>query len=184
MKCLSTFNSMYTNTNYTNLFSIRSKAFCYHNQKKKDTQKLYNSFLSLLHFEAVVPWWKCVENGTWKGLCYAQHVHFFRLCIPVEIFWVYNIWNITSKFEVLASQDNNPLKRRRLDDSPSKNVDICCHCNKKCTKKSEAVQCDLCYSWLHASCEGLNKEQYKLLTHLYCISLFIRQQTSYCNLCL
>ena len=69
----------------------------------------------------------------------------------------------------MASQDNNLLKRRRLDDSPddiSKNVDVCHHCNKKCTKKSEAVQCDLCYSWLHASCEGLSKEQYKLLTQL------------------
>ena len=69
----------------------------------------------------------------------------------------------------MASLDNNPQKRKRPDDSPdelSKNVDICCHCNKKCTKGSEAVQCDLCYSWLHASCEGLSKEQYKLLTQL------------------
>ena len=69
----------------------------------------------------------------------------------------------------MASLDNNPQKRRRPDDSPDeicKNVDVCRHCNKKCTKKSEAVQCDLCYSWLHASCEGLTKEQYKLLTQL------------------
>ena len=66
----------------------------------------------------------------------------------------------------MASLDNNPQKRKRPDDSPeelSKNVDICCHCNKKSTKRSEAVQCDLCYSWLH---EGPSKEQYKLLTQL------------------
>jgi len=44
----------------------------------------------------------------------------------------------------MASLENNPMKRKRPDDSPdelSKNVDICRHCNKKCTKKSEAVQC-------------------------------------------
>jgi len=61
------------------------------------------------------------------------------------------------------------MKRRQPDDSPddvSKNVDIFRHCNKKCMKKSEAVQCNFCYSWLHASCEGLGKEQYKLLTQL------------------
>ena len=71
--------------------------------------------------------------------------------------------------EAMASLDNNPSKRKRPDDSPedlSKSVDVCRHCNKKCAKRSEAVQCDLCYSWLHASCEGLNKDQYKLLTQL------------------
>ena len=47
MKCLSTFNSMYTDTNYTNLFSIRSKAFCYHNQKKKKTRKSCITLFSL-----------------------------------------------------------------------------------------------------------------------------------------
>ena len=26
---------------------------------------------------------------------------------------------------------------------------------------SEATQCDMCYSWVHATCEGLKKEQYK-----------------------
>ena len=69
----------------------------------------------------------------------------------------------------MALLDNNTSKRKRPDDSPedlSKSVDVCRHCNKKCTKRSEAVQCDLCYSWLHASCEGLNKDQYKLLTQL------------------
>ena len=50
MRCLSTFNSIYTDVNYTNLFSIRSKAFVII-IKKKDKLKLYDSFLSLLHFK-------------------------------------------------------------------------------------------------------------------------------------
>jgi len=42
-------------------------------------------------------------------------------------------------------------------------VNVCGHCNK-CMPKSEAIQCDLCQSWVHASCEGINKETYKFLT--------------------
>ena len=171
MRCLSTFNSIYTDVNYTNLFSIRSKAFVIIIKKKRQAKVvwLFSLFTSLQEKQAVVMWWKVCGERYLKRFVVRSTRSFFRLCIPVEIFWVCNIWNITSKFEVMASQDNNPLKRRRLDDSPdelSKNADICRHCNKKCTKKSEAVQCDLCYSWLHASCEGLNKEQYKLLTQL------------------
>ena len=63
-------------------------------------------------------------------------------------------------------------KRMRPNDTPpdprilqeSKKVNVCGHCNKKCTLRSEAIQCDLCQSWVHASCEGISKENYKLLT--------------------
>ena len=59
------------------------------------------------------------------------------------------------------------LKRRCEDDSSPPKVltmpgDICKHCNKKCTlkgKNSEAVQCDVCFVWVHASCEGFTKDQ-------------------------
>ena len=47
--------------------------------------------------------------------------------------------------------------------------DICKHCNKKCTvkgKNSEAIQCDICYVWVHASCEGFSREQYKSFSDL------------------
>ena len=53
--------------------------------------------------------------------------------------------------------------------SQSKTTDICGHCNKKCTAKgpqSEAIQCDMCHSWVHAASEGLKKEQYKQITQL------------------
>ena len=131
---------------------------------------LFSLSTSLREKQAVVLWWKvCGERYLKRFVLRSTCSFFFHSCIPVEIFWVCNIWNTTSKPEVMASQDNNPLKRKQPDDSPdelSKNVDICRHCNKKCTKKSEAVQCDLCYLWLHTSCEGLNKEQCKLLTQL------------------
>ena len=69
----------------------------------------------------------------------------------------------------MTSFEKHPPKRKRQDDSPEelcKNIDVCHHCSKKCSKKNEAIQCDLCYAWLHASCEGLSKDKYKLLTRL------------------
>ena len=45
--------------------------------------------------------------------------------------------------------------------------DICNHhCNKECTKKSEceAIQCDICFVWAHASCEDSTKDQFKLFS--------------------
>jgi len=65
-------------------------------------------------------------------------------------------------------------KRIRPNDTPpdthilqqSEEVDVCGHCNKNCTIRSEAIQYDLCQSWVHASCEGISKENYKLLTKL------------------
>ena len=65
-------------------------------------------------------------------------------------------------------------KRKREDDSSPPKVltmpgDICKHCNKKCTlkgKSSEAVQCDVCFVWVHASCEGFTKDQYKAFSDL------------------
>ena len=56
------------------------------------------------------------------------------------------------------------------DDSPDKlsrllgrDVDMCGHCNKKCTVKNKAIQCNLCSTWVHASCEKLTHEQYNVL---------------------
>ena len=45
----------------------------------------------------------------------------------------------------------------------------CGHCGKACTAKgklSEAIQCDLCYVWVHAHCEGITKEHYKSLSYI------------------
>jgi len=58
------------------------------------------------------------------------------------------------------------------NDSPdilSKTVDVCGHCAKKCGGEgplNEAIQCDLCSTWVHASCEGISSDDYKLLTNL------------------
>ena len=48
----------------------------------------------------------------------------------------------------------------------SKDVDLCGHCHKKCSPSSEALQCDLCSTWVHATCEGLTKKQYGLINQL------------------
>ena len=63
-----------------------------------------------------------------------------------------------------------PKRRRKEDSSPPKSLgDICKHYNKKCTmkgKNSEAIQCDVCFIWVHASCEGFSKENYKVFSDL------------------
>ena len=63
----------------------------------------------------------------------------------------------------------NPNKRKKDDSSPdllSKPVDIRNHCKKKCTSRSEAIQCDFCSAWVHAACEGLSKDDYSSLNQL------------------
>ena len=69
-------------------------------------------------------------------------------------------------------------KRRRIGDSASPNAvqrkascsnlpgDICGHCDKECTPNGEAIQCDLCYVWVHAECEGVTNEQYEKLNSI------------------
>ena len=66
------------------------------------------------------------------------------------------------------------VKRKTPNDTPpdtrilqqSKKVNVCGHCSKNCTLRSEAILCDLCQSWVHASYEALDTEDYKMLTWL------------------
>jgi len=47
--------------------------------------------------------------------------------------------------------------------------ETCGHFMKRCSSKgksSDAIQCEICYRWVHASCEGINKEKYKLLNQV------------------
>jgi len=57
-------------------------------------------------------------------------------------------------------------------------TDICGHCGKKCLIL-EAIQCDLCMSWVHVSCEGLKRDHYKLLSQL---AYSVPNITYYCKL--
>jgi len=41
--------------------------------------------------------------------------------------------------------------------------ETCKHCNKLCSKKGTSLQCEVCYSWVHASCEGVSNNNYKRL---------------------
>ena len=68
---------------------------------------------------------------------------------------------------------SNRGKRKKPDDSPdqtdmvlSRAMDLCGKCNKKCTSKSESIQCDLCGLLVHASCEDISKDQYKAIKSL------------------
>ena len=58
--------------------------------------------------------------------------------------------------------DESPDK---LSHMLSKSVDMCGHCSRKCTIKNKPIQCDcdLCSTWVHASCEKLKDEQYTIL---------------------
>jgi len=78
----------------------------------------------------------------------------------------------------LASTEQTPITRHTVkrkkpnDDSPDilhKPVDTCGHCGRICSGEgqlNEAIQCDLCASWVHASCEDVSSDDYKLLTNL------------------
>ena len=70
-------------------------------------------------------------------------------------------------------------KRHRIGDSASLSAvqrkascsklpdHVCGHCDKECTPNGEAIQCDLCYVWVYAECEGVTNEQYENLTLLH-----------------
>ena len=44
--------------------------------------------------------------------------------------------------------------------------EICKHYNKLCFKKGTSFQCEVCYRWVHASCEGVSNDNYKLFNKL------------------
>ena len=53
--------------------------------------------------------------------------------------------------------------------------DICKHYNKNCEtgQGSMAIQCEICYSWVHVTCDGLSMAEY---------DLFLKLSTSVINL--
>ena len=75
----------------------------------------------------------------------------------------------------MAETRTGSQKRRKpgVDESPdksyyilSKSLDVRGKCNKKCTSKGEAIQCNLCCVWVHAVCEGITRDQYKAIKSL------------------
>ena len=60
--------------------------------------------------------------------------------------------------------------------------DTCKHCNKKCTETGEgstAIQCEMCYSWVHATCDELSMKEYDPFNKL---STFVSNVAYCCNL--
>ena len=66
-----------------------------------------------------------------------------------------------------ASQDTSPSESQsKLVKLPG---DTCSYCMKRCTSKgksSDAIQCEICYRWVHGSCEGIPKEKYNLFNQV------------------
>ena len=82
----------------------------------------------------------------------------------------------------------NPSGQKRkkpgIEESPdksyyilSKSLDTCGKCNKKCTSRGDAIQCDLCGMWVHAVCEGISHEKYKAIK-----SLALENVVYYCQI--
>ena len=82
----------------------------------------------------------------------------------------------------------NPSGQKRkkpgIEESPdksyyilSKSLDTCGKCNKKCTSRGDAIQCDLCGIWVHAVCEGISHEKYKAIK-----SLALENVVYYCQI--
>ena len=77
----------------------------------------------------------------------------------------------------ITETDATSSKRPRASDSTSPDTrgsliqdlpgNKCSHCIKPCTRKSEALQCDLCAAWVHAHCEGVTSELYKSLNLVF-----------------
>ena len=87
----------------------------------------------------------------------------------------------------MAENNASGHKRRKpgSDDSPdksyyvlNKSLDVCGKCNKKCSSKAEAIQCDMCCMWVHATCDNVTKEQYKAIKSLSPL----RNSMYYCNI--
>ena len=56
-----------------------------------------------------------------------------------------------------------------VQDSVTVDKEICGHCNYKCEdtgKGDDGLLCDYCGYWVHASCEGMSKESYKMFVKL------------------
>ena len=75
----------------------------------------------------------------------------------------------------MAETSTGSQERRKsgVDESQDKSyyalrtpLGICGKCNKRCTLKGEAIQCDLCCVWVHAVCEGITWDQYKAIKSL------------------
>ena len=54
-------------------------------------------------------------------------------------------------------------------DPDDRNKEICGHCNSRCVsrgKGSDGLLCDCCGQWVHASCEGMTLEDYRMFVVL------------------
>lgn len=54
-------------------------------------------------------------------------------------------------------------------DTVARDIEICGHCKTRCTDKgkgSDGLLCDHCQCWVHAKCEGMSVDSYKMFSQL------------------
>ena len=120
----------------------------------------------------MVPWQ--IYDGTTEG---KELISLYQFLLSVLLILVLIIiWNYTGVMS--TPSEDVATKRRRIEDSASPSAvqrkascsklpgDVCGHCDKECTPDGEAIQCDLCYVWVHAECEGVTNEQYEKLNSI------------------
>ena len=119
-----------------------------------------STFRLLRHQEAVVPWHPLTVpiKASVKLSCTQLFVAVFHYsATQLERHGYETV--ITA-----ASQDTSPTESQsKLVKLPG---DTCSHCMKRCMSKgksSDAIQCE---RWVHASCEGIPKEKYKLFNQV------------------
>ena len=87
----------------------------------------------------------------------------------------------------ITSSASSQVKCHKPDseDSPdklscllNKFANMCNLCNKKCTINDEAIRCELCSTWVQASCENLSHKQYNSLSQIVSSANVVY----YCNL--
>ena len=59
--------------------------------------------------------------------------------------------------------ENQPLKRKKPTDSPTKDA-ICVSCKKNAAKN--AIECDRCSKWEHKNCDHLSDDIYGLINNV------------------
>ena len=103
----------------------------------------------------MVPWQ--IYDGTTKG---RELISLYQLLLLVLLIFIAD--HYLELYMMTVPSEDVTTKRSRIGDSASLNVvqrkescsklpgDICGHCDKECTPNGEAIQCDLCYVWVHA----------------------------------
>ena len=94
-------------------------------------------------------------NSTWKGYLFICTI---SGCLPAYFYQRRALIRIEC-----VSMENQPLKRKKPTDSPTKDA-ICVSCKKNAAKN--AIECDRCSKWEHKNCARVSDDIYGLLNNV------------------